>query len=58
MSGAFFTVELPEGFLNGYDYDLVLLVIAIHIVLNGSKLYHVITFYLKLGSHKEITQHS
>ncbi|KAB7704244.1 DoxX family membrane protein [Bacillus aerolatus] len=39
MIGAIFTVKLPDGFLNGYVYDLVLLVIAIHMVLNGSKLY-------------------
>ncbi|UOQ48220.1 DoxX family protein [Gracilibacillus caseinilyticus] len=39
MLGAIFTVKLPDGFLNGYVYDLVLLVIAIHINLNGSKLY-------------------
>ncbi|WP_163536165.1 DoxX family protein [Gracilibacillus sp. YIM 98692] len=39
MLGAIFTVKLPDGFLNGYVYDLVLLVIAIHMILNGSKLY-------------------
>lgn len=39
MIGAIVTVKLPDGFLNGYVYDLVLLVIAIHMVLNGSKLY-------------------
>lgn len=39
MIGAIFTVKLPAGFLNGYVYDLVLLVIAIHLLLNGSKLY-------------------
>ncbi|MEK3889452.1 DoxX family protein [Bacillus sp. FSL K6-3431] len=38
MIGAIFTVKLPDGFLNGYVYDLVLLVLAAHIVLNGSKL--------------------
>lgn len=39
MIGAIFTVKLPAGFLNGYVYDLVLLIIAIHLLLNGSKLY-------------------
>ena len=38
MVGAIFTVNLPAGFLNGYVFDLVLLVLAVHIVLNGSKL--------------------
>ncbi|WNS75736.1 DoxX family protein [Bacillus sp. DTU_2020_1000418_1_SI_GHA_SEK_038] len=37
MIGAIVTVKLPAGFLNGYVYDLVLLIIAIHMVLNGSK---------------------
>jgi putative oxidoreductase len=39
MLGAIFTVKLSGGFLNGYVYDLVLLIISIHLVLNGSKLY-------------------
>ncbi len=39
MLGAIFTAKLSLGFLNGYVYDLVLLVISIHLVLNGSKLY-------------------
>jgi putative oxidoreductase len=39
MLGAIFTVKLSSGFLNGYVYDLVLLIISIHLVLNGSKLY-------------------
>jgi len=39
MIGAIFTVKLPDGFLNGYALDLVLLVMAIYMVLNGSKLY-------------------
>ncbi|QUW20447.1 DoxX family protein [Sporosarcina sp. Marseille-Q4063] len=38
MLGAIFTVNLPAGFLNGYVLDLVLLVLAVHMVLNGSKL--------------------
>jgi putative oxidoreductase len=38
MLGAIFTVNLPVGFLEGYVLDLVLLVLAVHLVLNGSKL--------------------
>jgi putative oxidoreductase len=38
MLGAIFTVNLPAGFLEGYVLDLVLLVLAAHLVLNGSKL--------------------
>ena len=37
MLGAIFTVNLSAGFLNGYVFDLVLLVIAVHMVLNGSR---------------------
>jgi putative oxidoreductase len=39
MLGAIVTVKLPAGFLNGYVYDLVLLIIAVNLFLNGSKLY-------------------
>src|SRR5690625_6574539 len=39
MIGAIFTVNLQAGFLEGYVLDLVLLVIAVHIILNGSNLY-------------------
>ncbi|PIC62846.1 oxidoreductase [Sporosarcina sp. P13] len=38
MLGAIFMVKLPAGFLDGYVLDLVLLVIAVHMVMNGSKL--------------------
>ncbi|UJW59604.1 DoxX family protein [Bacillus sp. A116_S68] len=38
MIGAIFTVNLAGGFLNGYAFDLVLLVVAAHLALNGSKL--------------------
>ncbi|MFC5711933.1 DoxX family protein [Thalassorhabdus alkalitolerans] len=38
MIGAIVTVQLPAGFLGGYAYDLVLLIIAVHLFLNGSKL--------------------
>ena len=38
MLGAIFTVNLPAGFIEGYVLDLVLLVLAVHLVLNGSKL--------------------
>ena len=39
MLGAIFTVNLSAGFLNGYVFDLVLLVISAHMVLNGSRLF-------------------
>ncbi|MFC4558411.1 DoxX family protein [Virgibacillus kekensis] len=39
LVGAIFTVKLPNGFLNGYAYDLILLTIAIYMVLNGSRLF-------------------
>ncbi|GAE37177.1 DoxX family protein [Halalkalibacter akibai] len=38
MVGAIFTVKLAAGFLDGYAYDLVLLVMAVYLVLNGSKM--------------------
>jgi putative oxidoreductase len=38
MLGAIFTVNLQAGLLEGYVLDLVLLVLAAHLVLNGSKL--------------------
>jgi uncharacterized membrane protein YphA (DoxX/SURF4 family) len=36
MAGALFVVNLSEGFLGGYELDLILLVIALYFVLNGS----------------------
>ncbi|WP_216827359.1 DoxX family protein [Alkalihalobacterium elongatum] len=39
MLGAIIKVKLAAGFLDGYAYDLVLLAIAAHLSLNGSKLY-------------------
>ncbi|MCR2822301.1 DoxX family protein [Lederbergia panacisoli] len=47
MIGAIFTVKLPDGFLNGYALDLVLLVMSIYMVLNGSKLYSLGQLLLK-----------
>jgi putative oxidoreductase len=38
MLGAIFTVNLQAGLLEGYVLDLVLLALAAHLVLNGSKL--------------------
>lgn len=38
MIGAIITVNFSLGFLEGYVFDLVLLIISLHIVLNGSKL--------------------
>ncbi|OIJ20686.1 oxidoreductase [Anaerobacillus alkalidiazotrophicus] len=39
MVGAIFKVKLAAGFFDGYAYDLVLLIISVHLALNGSKLY-------------------
>ncbi|WP_227939355.1 DoxX family protein [Alkalihalobacillus deserti] len=39
LIGAIFKVQLAAGFVGGYAYDLVLLIIAVHLSLNGSKLY-------------------
>ncbi|MFV8830229.1 DoxX family protein [Alkalihalobacterium sp. APHAB7] len=47
MVGAIFTVKLPAGFLDGYEYDLVLLTVAVFLVLNGSKLYSLEQLILK-----------
>ncbi|WP_096435055.1 DoxX family protein [Alteribacter populi] len=41
MIGAIFTVQLPNGFLDGYAFDLALLSISAYLLLNGSKLYSV-----------------
>lgn len=34
-------VKLPDGFLGGYELDIVLLVVSLHLALNGSALYSV-----------------
>ncbi|WP_085994295.1 DoxX family protein [Oceanobacillus senegalensis] len=47
MLGAIFTVKLPDGFLNGYVYDLVLLIISVHLIINGSKLLSLNHFFFK-----------
>ncbi|MFC3040835.1 DoxX family protein [Virgibacillus xinjiangensis] len=52
MLGDIFTVKFPDGFLNGYVYDLVLLVIAAHLTLNGSRLYS-LGRWLRKGSENE-----
>lgn len=37
MIGAIFFANLPEGFLGGYELDLILLVVSIHLLLSGSR---------------------
>ncbi|WP_096186426.1 DoxX family protein [Evansella halocellulosilytica] len=37
MVGAIITVKFSAGFLDGYAYDLVLLIVAVYLVLNDSK---------------------
>ncbi|WP_088105772.1 DoxX family protein [Halalkalibacter urbisdiaboli] len=39
LIGAIFKVKLATGFLDGYAYDLVLLAISLHLLLNESKFY-------------------
>lgn len=58
MLGAIFTAKLSLGFLNGYVYDLVLLVISIHLVLNGSKLYSLDQALIKGKKDKYSTSQS
>jgi len=36
MLGAIFTVKLGKGFLNGYEFDVSLLAMAVSLVLSGS----------------------
>jgi putative oxidoreductase len=38
MLGSIFFVKLSDGFLGGYEYNVALLIIGIHLVLNGSSL--------------------
>ncbi len=37
MVGAIVFVKLPEGFIGGYEFNIVLLAMAIYLVLNGSR---------------------
>lgn len=39
MVGAIIKVNFALGFIDGYAYDLVLLIVAVYLVLNGSKLF-------------------
>ncbi|MGJ9384422.1 DoxX family protein [Salipaludibacillus sp. CF4.18] len=39
LIGAIIRVQLAVGFLGGYAYDLVLLIVSVHLLLNGSKLF-------------------
>ncbi|OLO38924.1 oxidoreductase [Alkalihalophilus pseudofirmus] len=52
MLGAIFTVNLAVGFLDGYAYDLILLVISVYLVLNGSKLLSLGQLIIKGQSEK------
>ncbi len=47
MVGAILKVKFAAGFLDGYAYDLVLLIICVHLVLNGSKLYSLDQLFFK-----------
>ena len=52
MVGAIFKVKLAAGFLDGYAYDLVLLIVAVYLVLNGSKLYSLGQLFFKGQENK------
>jgi uncharacterized membrane protein YphA (DoxX/SURF4 family) len=45
MIGAIFTAKLPAGFFGGYEFDLLLLIVAIHLLLSGSRLFSVDSFF-------------
>lgn len=50
MLGAILFVKLSQGFVGGYEFDVVLMIIAMHLVLNGSHLLAVDSKLLKLKS--------
>lgn len=50
MLGAIFFVKLSDGFIGGYEFEILLMIIAIHLVLNGSYLLAVDSKLLKLKS--------
>ncbi len=52
LIGAIVKVKLAAGFLDGYAYDVVLLAIAIHLSLNGSKF---LSLDQSFASNKEYT---
>ncbi|MGO4886193.1 DoxX family protein [Anaerobacillus sp. MEB173] len=52
LLGAIFKVQLAVGFLGGYAYDLALLVIAVHLAINGSKLYSLGQLFFKEKDNK------
>ncbi|MBA4496411.1 DoxX family protein [Paenactinomyces guangxiensis] len=37
MLGAIFTAKLSAGFIGGYELDLILLAVAVHLLLSGSR---------------------
>ncbi|MCM3587301.1 DoxX family protein [Mesobacillus maritimus] len=39
MLGAIFTAKLSMGFLNGYEFDVALLAVALFIAVNGSQMW-------------------
>lgn len=57
MLGAIITVKLPAGFLDGYAYDFVLLIMAVCLVLSGSNLYS-LGQVMRGKDHKETVRKS
>ena len=52
MVGAIIKVNLAAGFIDGYAYDLVLLIVAVYLVLNGSKLFALEQIFFKGQKNK------
>ncbi|RKL65252.1 oxidoreductase [Salipaludibacillus neizhouensis] len=48
LLGAIVTVQLSAGFIGGYAYDLALLAISAYLLLNGSKLFSLDSYILKV----------
>lgn len=51
MAGAIVKVQFAAGFIGGHAYDLVLLIIGVHLVLNGSKLLSIDQFFGKVKNN-------
>ncbi|MBM4764639.1 DoxX family protein [Bacillus sp. B15-48] len=56
MIGAIITVQLSVGFIGGYAYDLMLLIVAVYLVMNGSKILSLGQFFFKGQGNNSITK--
>ncbi|HZG71808.1 MAG TPA: DoxX family protein [Chondromyces sp.] len=55
MIGAILFVKLGEGFVGGYEFDVVLLAVALHLIINGSRLLSIDSALSRVKS--EASQH-